>query len=352
MSKAEIGERLAGGDAELGADEVDADDFFGDGVFDLEAGVGFDKGEVAFVVCVDEELEGGEAAIADGGGDAGGGVGEARSCAGAEEWAGRPFDDFLVASLEATFALAEVRDGAASVADHLHLDVARAGEQAFDDDGGIAEGCGGFGLAAGVGLFKLVGGGDDAHAASAAAGDGLDHHCAAVERCEEGLRFAEADGGGAAGQHGNAVLVGEGAGAGFVAEELESLDGGADEGDAFVGAAAGELGAFGEEAVAGVEGVAVGCFGGGDDCFDVEVGARADGVEGVRFVGAADMQGGGVVLGVDGDGGDAQFARGAADSDSDFAAVGDEEFGDGHVCPSGRGQDRGVAGVVPARGRE
>ena len=71
---------------------------------------------------------------------------------------------------------------------------------------------------------------------------------------------------------------------------MERLDGGADEGDAFFGAAAGEFRAFGEEAVAGVERVAGGRFGGGDNGFDVEIGARADGIEGVRFVGAANMQ--------------------------------------------------------------
>ena len=336
LAEAEIDERLAGGDAQLRAHQIDADHFFGDGVLDLKARVGFDKREIALVVCVDEELERGKAAIANGGGDADGGGGEARSGLGAEERAGRPFDDFLVAALEAALALAEMGDGVA-VADDLHLDVPGAGEQAFDDDCRVAKGRGGFGLAAGVCLFDLIGVGHDAHAASTAAGDGLDHHRAAVERFEKGARFAEADGGGAASQHGHAELFSEGARARFVAEELERLDGGADECDAFFDAAAGEFRAFGEETVAGVERVAGGRFGGGDDGFDVEIGARANGVERVRLVSAAHVQRGGVVLGVDGDGGDAQFARGAHDSDRDFAAVGDQQLGDGHCVPPPRG---------------
>ena len=209
LAEAEIGERLAGGDAQLGAHQIDADNFFGDGVLDLEARVGFDKREIALVVCVDEELKRGEAAIADGGGDADRRVGEARSGLGAEERAGRPFDDFLVAALEAALALAEMGDAARAVADDLHLDMSRAGQQAFDDDRRVAEGRGGFRLAAGVSLFDLVGGGHDAHAASAAAGDGLDHHRAVVERFEKGAGFAEADRSGTANQDGDAELFGE-----------------------------------------------------------------------------------------------------------------------------------------------
>ena len=49
-----VAQRLAGGDADLLAHQVDAADHFGDGVFDLEAGVHFDERELAVLV---EEFE-------------------------------------------------------------------------------------------------------------------------------------------------------------------------------------------------------------------------------------------------------------------------------------------------------
>ena len=308
-------------------------------MLDLQARVGFDEGEVALVAGVDEELEGGEAAVVDGGGHANGGCRQALARVGAEEGAGRPFDDFLVAALEAAFALAQMGGRAAAVADDLHLDVAGAGQEPLDHYGRVAEGGLRFRLAARVGFGDLVGGGDDAHPTSAAARDGLDHHRAALaERVEELFGLGERDSGGAAGQDGDIEFGGEPARTRFVSEQLERVDRRTDESDPIRGAAAGECGAFGKEAVAGVQRVAAGRFGGCDDRFNVEVGARADAAERVRFVGAADMQRGRVVGRVDGDGADAQLAGGADDADGDLAAVGDEQAGDwgggGHRAPS------------------
>ena len=316
-------------------------------MLDLQARVGFDEGEVALVAGVHEELEGGEAAVIDGGGHADGGCRQALARIGAEEGAGRPFDDFLVAALEAAFALAQMGGRAAAVADHLHLDMAGAGQEPLNHHRRVAEGGLRFRLAARVGLGDLVGGGHDAHSAPAAAGDCLDHHRAALaERAEELLRLGERDGGGAAGQDGDIELGGEPPRTRFVAEQLERVDRGTDEGDPVRGAAAGECGAFGEEAVAGMQRVAAGRFGGFDDRFNIEVGARAYAAELMRFVGAADMQRGRVVGRVDGDGADAQLAGGADDANGDLAAVGDEQAFDRaagrwlsgwHRAPLGRG---------------
>ena len=43
VAEPELGERRAGGDAELGLDEVDAGDLLGDGVLDLDARVALDE---------------------------------------------------------------------------------------------------------------------------------------------------------------------------------------------------------------------------------------------------------------------------------------------------------------------
>ncbi len=55
---------MALGDEDLRADEVDAGDAFGDGVFDLDAGVHFDEEPVIFIHVV-EEFDGSGVVVAD-----------------------------------------------------------------------------------------------------------------------------------------------------------------------------------------------------------------------------------------------------------------------------------------------
>jgi hypothetical protein len=65
----------------------------------------------------------------------------------------------------------------------------------------------------------------------------------------------------------------------------------ADEGDAGRGKRQGEVGALGEEAVAGVDGVGAGRPAGGDDVFDREIGGRGRRRPDVhRLVGEVDME--------------------------------------------------------------
>ena len=74
--EADVGQAVAGGQADLGLDEVDAGDLLGDGVLHLQAGVGLDEGELA-ALRIQQELDGAQGAVADGGGDADGGLVEA-----------------------------------------------------------------------------------------------------------------------------------------------------------------------------------------------------------------------------------------------------------------------------------
>ena len=99
-------------------------------MFDLEAGVGLDEVEV--VVLVQQELEGSDVAVADGLGGSGGDGGEAVA-GGLGYGGGRGFlDDFLVATLDGTFALPEVGGEAVGVADYLDFDVAGVGDESFE----------------------------------------------------------------------------------------------------------------------------------------------------------------------------------------------------------------------------
>ena len=66
MIEAEIGEARARRDPDLRRDEIDVEHFLGDGVFDLEAGIGLDEGEpsgVALRPRVEQELERAETVV-------------------------------------------------------------------------------------------------------------------------------------------------------------------------------------------------------------------------------------------------------------------------------------------------
>ena len=102
----DVGELLAGGDAELRLDEVDAGDHLGDAVLHLDAGVHLD--EVDLAVFVHQELDGAGVPVADVLQAASGwsAPSSARSL-GVTMQAGRFFDQLLVAALDGALALAE-----------------------------------------------------------------------------------------------------------------------------------------------------------------------------------------------------------------------------------------------------
>ena len=91
-----------------------------------------------------------------------------------------------------------------------------------------------------------------------------------------------------------------------------------------------EFGVLREESVAGVHGVGAGGAGGGDDGLGVEI------VVGLGQphpgVGLGDVRRGGVRVGVDGDGAQAQPAAGGEHPSGDLAAVGNQHSSDSHVA--------------------
>ena len=123
-----------------------------------------------------------------------------------------------------------------------------------------------------------------AQAAATATAHCLDHHAGVGVRGEEGARLLEAHRLRAAGQHRHAALQGQGARACLVAEELELLDGRADEEEPGALAGAREVGALAQEAVAGVDRVAAGAARDVDEARDVEVGGGPDRIEGSELV--------------------------------------------------------------------
>ncbi len=179
-----VAERLAGGDADLLADDVDAGDHLRHRVLDLQAGVHLDEGELAVLV---QELERAGVAVAELG-EPGGDRGAQRVPLGRGERGGAGLlQQLLVAALQRAVPLAQMHHGALAVRQHLQLDVARPVQVLLDVDGVVAERGAGLRTGDAPGFRQLVGGVGHLHAAAAAAGRRLDQH---------GVADAAGDGGG------------------------------------------------------------------------------------------------------------------------------------------------------------
>ena len=195
-------------------------------------------------------------------------------------------------------------DVAVLVGQHLHLDVARVGQVALDVDGRVGEELLALARCALEGLLELVLGQRDAEALAAAAAGGLDGHGVADRVVDDLARVVDGvDRVGRARDDRHAGVLHQLAGAGLRAHRVDRVGGRADELDAGLVAGARERGVLGQEAVAGVDGLGAGLLGDLEDLVDDEVALRRRaGPEQVGLVGAADVGGVAVDLGVDGDG--------------------------------------------------
>src|ERR1035438_4152430 len=249
-----------------------------------------------------------------------------------------------MAALDGALAFAEVDHVAVMVAEDLDFDVAGALDEALDIDLGGVESPLGFTGGVAEGGFEVALSVDAAHAFAAATGHGFEQDGEAVGGGEV-AQGVEGDGVVGARDDGCAGGDSGAAGGGLGAHGADGGGGRSDEGDAGGFAGGGEIGVFAEESVAGVDGVGVMAAGGVEDAVDAEVafggGAGAD-VGGL--VGHADVEGGAVGVGEDGDAGDAHFAERADDADGDLAAIGDQdlaEHADGIVAGRGGGDGGG-----------
>ena len=325
-----VGELVALGDEQLSPHDVDAGDLLGDRVLHLDPGVHLDEVETARVG-IHEKLDGAGVFIAGSAADGDRRLADRVARGGVEVWGGGEFHDLLMPPLHGAVALEEMHEVAVQVAEQLHLDVPSPLDELLHEHGRRAEGR----LALALRTFErnreFVLAADHPHAAAAAAVRCLeDHRPAEFLGDLQGVGMAD-DGLGAAGEDRHARLVGEVAGCGLVAERLQQLHPRADERDAGLAAGRRELGVLREEAVAGVDAIHAVGLGERDDAVDVEVGAdRLAGLaHQIGLVGLEAVQGEPILVGVDRDGADAEFVRRPENADRDFAAIGDEEFGDG-----------------------
>ncbi len=282
------GQRLAGGDAQLQTDDVDAGHQFGDGVLDLHAGVHLDEVELAVLV---QELERAGAAVA----DRGAGLadllahGLALLRGDARRW--RFLDDLLPAALQRAVAFAQRDHVAVVVADHLELDVPGLLEEFLHVDRVVAEGRESLGLGDVDRIEKRPLAVHDAHAAAAAAARGLDDDRVA-DRLGDAEALVRIGGQGAVGARhaGHPGLVHGRDRRDLVAHEADGLALRPDEHEAGFFHALGEVRVLGQEAVAGMDSHRVRDLGSADDRGHVEVavpGLRrpdADGLVGEQHV--------------------------------------------------------------------
>src|SRR5690606_23103994 len=256
--------------ADLRLDDVDAGHLFGDGVLDLDAGVDLDEVEGARVG-VHEELDRSRAVIAGRFRDLQRVAAELLALFVVEVRGRRPLHELLVAPLDGTVTLEEVDDVAVLVPQHLHFHVARPLDELLQVDFVLAEG--GLGLAPGFHDLPLqvLLGTDDPHAAPPAAPGGLQHHREAElpRDARHLLRILRKR---VARRHDrHADRDGKIARRDLVAQHAHGFWGGADEKDAVRGAGLCELRAFGEQAIARVNGVGAGQLGDPEDFLNREI---------------------------------------------------------------------------------
>ena len=298
-------------------------------MLDLQSGVHLhepDAVRLQPVGSVGDEFDGSGPDIVHGLGRLDGGPGHGGAHGLAHARRGGLLDHLLVAALQGAVALVQVNDIAVFVPEHLDLDVARAGDVAFDQNPVVAEGRRSLALGAGQTggeVGRII---DTLHPLAAAARDRLDQHRIADPRRfrrQRGLRLVRTL---IARRHRHAgldhqvlgrVLQAHGANRGRVRPDPDQ----ARRRDGFR-----EFGVFGQEAVSGVDRLRPRRLGRRQHLGAVQITfARRRRADQHRLVGVAHMQGVCVRLGIDGDGANPHPLGGAEDTTGDFAAIGDKD---------------------------
>jgi hypothetical protein len=279
------------GDTDLRLDEIDPRYHLGDRVLDLDTRIDFYE-VILLRVDVDEELDGTGVVVVDRRRKRQSGLRHtAREFR--REIAGRSlFEYFLVPSLDRTVTFAELYYRAVRVAENLDFDVARARHVHIDVQIVATESGFGFLARGRQELAHLLSALQYAHAATAAAPARLEHdgETDLIRKRDRSLEIGRKRA--ARGYDGNAGLLGERTCGYFIAEATHRRRRGTDEQNSGRADGIGEIGIFGEKAVARMNRVDTGVERDSNDIVDVEVGlhGRAAGSDEIALVRLEAMQ--------------------------------------------------------------
>src|SRR5882757_7265153 len=316
---------FAGRDANLGFDQVRASDKLGDRVLDLDARIHFDK--INRAVLIQQKLD--RASV---------GVANSLQCLddpsahffaqlGVQHRRRRFFDQFLMAALDGTFALAQMNDFAVLIAQNLKFNVSRIFNEALGVNVGRAKGL--LRLAArrfvrGQKFFLLA---HHAHAATAAAGNRLHNQREAYFRGFFGQLFFALDRAIAPWNRWQTRAFHFTARAILFAHHFNYFRSRANKRNFRGFADFGEICVFGEKSVTRVNGVNIGDLGSADYVRDIQITFAAAGwADTNRFIGKPHMQRIAVRLRVHGNRGDSQLLAGTNHPQGNFAAIGYQNF--------------------------
>jgi len=320
-------QRLAGRDAQLPLDEVEAGDHLGDRMLDLQARVHFHEveGTAHFAHCVGDELDRAGADVTDCLRRLDRRPAHGRAALGAHARRRRFFQHLLVATLHRAVALEKMHHVALGIAEYLHLDVARPLQVFLDQHAIVAEAARRLALARSQGVREFGCAAYDAHALAAAARAGLDQHrpADALRLAGKKRRFLVV-----------AVVAGDERHAGPFHQRLgrrlgthgaDGSHGRADEDESRCGAGLREVLVLRQEAVARMDGLRACLLRGSNDALDVQVGlARGRRADADRRVGHAHVASRRVGFRVHRHRPHAQAACRADDPAGDFTAIGDQ----------------------------
>ena len=241
---------------------------------------------------------------------------------------GRFLHQLLMPALDAALALAQDLHIAVLVRQHLKFDVPRRADELLQVDVGGTERAARFVLRLREQRRQVLGLGDDAHAASAAARRRLENHrIADLLRQFAAPLPATLSTPGEPGSTGTPISRMNARARSFTPISRITSGRGPMNFRPDVSQTSAKLGVLAQKSVARVNRVDVGDLGGADDRGDVQVAARALGrSDADRLVGKADVRAVAVGLGIDRHRLDAQFLASADDADCNFAAVGDEDL--------------------------
>ncbi len=236
---------------------------------------------------------------------------------------GRFLDQLLVPSLDRALPLAERQYAAVRVAEHLYLDVPSRCDQLLEVEAAVTESGECLRVRALEGLVEVLASLDETHPFATAPGRSFQKDGVADLRCC-GTGFLEPDGLGSRYER-NTSLGKLALGLHLVAHARHDIRIGADEDELVLLAGSDEVGILGEEAVAGMHGLAPGRFPGRHNRGDVQVtlrSARRTNADGA--VGQARVERAPVSSRVDGHGFDAELVQRTDDAHRDLATVRNE----------------------------